>query len=359
MKYKKKKRFGYDGCMKSFWKNAKAGFNDSRNNDKERSRSPPKNNFRPMYQSRDNSSYQAKRYDNADKSEDRYPRREPQQYQQRTEFNPQNRYSQIKPTGFSQSQEKPAYNYTYQNPTYTQHTSNQQKTDYTKTASYQLQHQKYNDLISNKYSTDQRQQQSSLSNQTQQQSSLSNQTQQQNSLSNQTQQQNSLSNQTQQQNSYESFYKAQVPQYKLPETSMVNTNGSSYWAQAQQQAQQQVQQQAQQQIQQQTQQQVQQKSLYEAPVTDKPRPSLASYADSYNNTNNVSVQAPQTNQVIPQPNQFISQPNQSVLTPQQNSTNFDTNSYNSYKKSVLDSYGKENPNSLVSTNASKTKEAPK
>jgi len=171
MKYKKKKRFGYDGCMKSFWKNAKAGFNDSRNNDKERSRSPPKNNFRPMYQSRDNSSYQAKRYDNADKSEDRYPRREPQQYQQRTEFNPQNRYSQIKPTGFSQSQEKPAYNYTYQNPTYTQHTSNQQKTDYTKTASYQLQHQKYNDLISNKYSTDQRQQQSSLSNQTQQQNS--------------------------------------------------------------------------------------------------------------------------------------------------------------------------------------------
>jgi len=293
MRYKKKKRFGYDGCMKSFWKNARSGFSDSRNNDKERSRSPPKNNYRSMYQSRDNS-YQPKKYDNSDRSEDRYPRREPQQYMQRTEFNPQNRYSQIKPNGFSQSQEKPTYNY-YQTQQYQTNNLNQQKPDYTKTASYQLQHQKYNDLISNKYNTDQRQQQNSLSNQ---------------------------------QNSYESYYKAQVPQYKLPETSMVNTNGSSYWTQ------------------------IQQKNLYETPVSDKPRPSLASYADSYNNTNNVNVQVPQTNPVLPQTNQ-------SVLTPQQNSTNFDTNSYYSYKKSVIDSYGKENPNSLVSTNASKTKEAPR
>merc|ERR1719316_1735551 len=121
----------------------------------------------------------------------------------------------------------------------------------------------------------------------------------------------------QQQNSYESYYKAQVPQYKLPEASMVNSNGNSYWAQP--------------------------KNIsYETPVTEKPR---ANYTDSYNNTTNINLQVPHTNP--------------SILTPQQNSTNYDQNSYYSYKKTIVDSYGKENPNSLVSTNASKTKEAPR
>jgi len=280
MRYKKKKRFGYDGCMKSFWKNARSGFSDSRNNDKERSRSPPKNNYRSMYQSRDNS-YQPKKYDNSDRSEDRYPRREPQQYMQRTEFNPQNRYSQIKPNGFSQSQEKPTYNY-YQTQQYQTNNLNQQKPDYTKTASYQLQHQKYNDLVNSQnkvqqYNTDVRQQQ----------------------------------------NGYESYYKAQIPQYKLPEASKVNPNGSSYWAQP--------------------------KNIsYETPVIEKPH---SSYTDSYNNTNNINLQIPHTNH--------------SIGTSQQNSTNYDQNSYYSYKKTVLDSYGKENVNSLVSTDASKTKAAPR